>query len=266
MRVATFNLHAGVDGWGRVTPVIERTLALCADVLILPELWRGDTDCDLFDELRRRGNFEGVFAPLARAERNSSGRRGRQWQPWLAHFNGERGLFFQEHRMLSRAQLRTRSLATELEPGAWGLGILTTLPIEETRVIDLGRLRRERVQRALVLVRLRGLSGSFWVAAVHGAHLSHGSHRQYHRVNAELAALGPTLPTILGGDFNAWRPVLRVLLPGWRSLVRAKTWPASHPHSQIDHLFVRGAWRLDGGFSVRGGSDHRALVADVELV
>ncbi len=265
MRVATFNLHAGVDGWGRSTSVIEQALELHAEVLILPELWRGASGHDLFDELRRRGNFEGVFAPLAEAERNTSGRKGRRWQPWLAHVNGERGLFFQEHRTLSKAQARTRARATHLEQGQWGLGILTTLPIDETKVISLGRLDRERVNRALVLARLRGPTGPFWVAAVHGAHLSHGSRHQYRRVNRELAALSPTLPILLGGDFNAWRPVLRVILPGWRSLVRAKTWPAHHPHSQIDHLFVRGPWHLDGGFSVRGGSDHRALVADVTL-
>lgn len=265
MRVATFNLHAGVDGWGRTTSAIERTLEIRAQVLILPELWRSDSGHDLFDELRRRGNFEGVFAPLAEAERNTSGRKGQHWQPWLAHLNGERGLFFQEHRALSRAQARTRARATDLQRGEWGLGVLTTLPIEETRIISLGRLDRERVNRALVLARLRGPSGSFWVAAVHGAHLSHGSRHQYRRVNHELAALSPSLPILLGGDFNAWRPVLRLILPGWRSLVRAKTWPARYPHSQIDHLFVRGPWQLQRGFSLRAGSDHRALVADVSL-
>ncbi|HUY43715.1 MAG TPA: endonuclease/exonuclease/phosphatase family protein [Acidimicrobiales bacterium] len=265
MRVATLNLHAGVDGWGRTTPVVERALEIGADVLITPELWRGEGGHDLFDELRERGGYEGVFAPLARALRNTSGAPGRTWQPFFAHFNGERGLFFREHRALSRAQRASHSRASQLEPGAWGLGILTRLPIEETRVIDLGRLRRERVTRALVLARLRGPSGSFWVAAVHGAHLSHGSRHQYQKINELLDELRPALPILLGGDFNAWRPVLRVFLPGWRSLVRRRTWPARHPHSQIDHLFVRGPWRTLKGFSVNAGSDHRALVADVDL-
>ncbi|MDE3007651.1 MAG: endonuclease/exonuclease/phosphatase family protein [Acidobacteriota bacterium] len=265
MRVATLNLHAGVDGWGRPTRAVEHAINLDADVLILPELWRGDSGPDLFDELRQRGGYEGVFAPLAHAERNTSGAPGRRWQPALAHLNGERGLFFQEHRRLSRAQQRTRAAATNLEPGQWGLGVVTRLPIEETRVFPLGRLRRERVTRALVLARVTGGAGSFWVAGVHGAHLSHGSRHQYRVIGRYLDALEPPLPTLLGGDFNAWGPVLRVILPGWHSLVRARTWPARRPHSQIDHLFARGPWRVTKGFARDVGSDHRALVADLEL-
>lgn len=265
MRVATLNFHAGVDGWGRTTEVVERALGFNADVLIAPELWRGDEGDDLFDELRERGGYEGVFAPLARAQRNTSAKPGRTWQPLLAHFNGERGLFFEEHRGLSSAQRRSRERASRLEPGAWGLAILTRLPIEETRVVDLGRLRRERVTRALVLARLQSPTGPFWAAAVHGAHLSHGSRHQYRTINALLDELRPTLPILLGGDFNSWRPVLRVILPGWRSLVRRRTWPARHPHSQIDHLLVRGAWRVHEGDSVEAGSDHRALIAEVTL-
>lgn len=265
MRVATLNLHAGVDGWGRPTRALEHALELDADVLILPELWRGERGQDLFDELRQRGGYEGVFAPLAHAERNTSGHAGQRWQPALAHLSGERGLFFQEHRSLSRAQQRTRAEASNLEPGQWGLGVMTRLPIEETRVFALGRLRRERVTRALVLARLTGKNRSFWVAGVHGAHLSHGSRHQYRVIGRYLDTLDPPLPTLLGGDFNAWGPVLRVLLPDWHALVRARTWPARRPHSQIDHLFVRGDWHVTRGYAQDVGSDHRALVAEIEL-
>jgi len=47
--------------------------------------------------------------------------------------------------------------------------------------------------------------------------------------------------------------------------VNARTWPARTPHSQIDHLLVRGPWEGLGGFASDGGSDHLALVADVRL-
>jgi endonuclease/exonuclease/phosphatase family metal-dependent hydrolase len=264
VRVATFNLHAGVDGYGRETNAVEHAISLGADVLICPELWRGDDGGDLYRELTSRQSMEGLFVPLARAERVSSGSGGRSWQPRLAHFTGERGLFFDEHRPLTLAQRRRRR-GERLEPGTWGLGLMTRLPVDELRVESLGRLPRERVTRAVIVATLRAADRPFHVVAVHGAHLSHGSYRQYARIRAIVASLDAAAPVILGGDFNSWRPLLRVLLPGWRSLVRARTWPARTPHSQIDHLFARGPWRSLGGGASDGGSDHRALYADVEL-
>jgi endonuclease/exonuclease/phosphatase (EEP) superfamily protein YafD len=147
----------------------------------------------------------------------------------------------------------------------WGLALLTTFTLEEVRVEQLGRLRRERVSRALIVARLNDGEHSFYVLAIHGAHISHGSRLQYRRINEIALSLDRSLPIIFAGDFNCWSPLLRQFLPGWRSLVRARTWPARRPHSQIDHILGRGPWRiLDGGAS-NGGSDHRALFCDVTL-
>ncbi len=209
--------------------------------------------------------MKGIFAPLARAERVTSGAGGRTWQPLMAHFSAERGLYFGEHRALTASQLARRESHGALEAGEWGLALLTRLPIEEIRIEPLGRLPREKVRRALVVARLSDDGRPFYVLALHGAHISHGSYRHYHRINQIAASLEAGVPIILAGDFNCWRPLLRVLLPGWRSLVRARTWPARFPHSQIDHVLGRGPWRRLGGGASNGGSDHRALVADIEL-
>lgn len=265
MRVATFNLHAGVDGWGRPTRVLDAVRGLDADLLFLPELWRGDAGADLYEDLAASLAMRGAFAPLARGERLTSGRGGASWQPRLAHLTGERGLFFDEHRALTAAQRLHRERADVLESGTWGLGLLTRLALEEVRVVPMGRLPREKVERALVIARVRDGDHPFYAIALHGAHLSHGSHRLYQRVNAVAAGLDPATPILLGGDFNCWGPLLRRLLPGWEPLARARTWPARHPHSQIDHLLGRGAWRPRGCFTVDGGSDHRALVVDLDL-
>ena len=264
MRVATFNLHAGVDGWGRPTRVVEHAAGLEADILILPELWRGERE-DMYEDLRGRLAMEGCFVALASGERVTTGTGGRTWQPLRAHFTGEHGLYFDEHRSLTRTQTDRRGSLQSLEHGEWGLGLLTSLPIESIRAAPLDRQPREKVRRALIIATLVDQGRRFHVLAVHGAHISHGSFRLYRQVNEIVDSLDPTLPILLGGDFNCWRPLLRALLPGWRSLVRARTWPARHPHSQIDHLLVRGAWRSLGGFASDGGSDHRALVADVTL-
>lgn len=238
---------------------------LDADILILPEIWRGDDGVDFYDDLTSSLDLKGAFAPLAQGERVTTGVGDKGWQPHFAHFVGERGLYFQEHRSLTKSQLAGRDRVKHVETGTWGLGLLTRLEVEDVHVVSLGRLPREKVQRALIVARLREGNRSFYVLAIHGAHLSHGSYLQYQRISEFVTTLDPTLPILIGGDFNCWRPLLRLLLPGWRSLAKGRTWPAQHPHSQIDHVLGRGPWVSRGSFTRDGGSDHLALVTDLDL-
>ena len=233
--------------------------------MVLPELWRADEGHDFYTDLSTTLRVAGGFAPLARGERVTSGAGGPGWQPRLAHCVGERGLFFDEHRPLTKAQLASRELLEHVETGTWGLTLLTRLEIEDLQIVSLGRLPREKVQRAFIVARLRHQDRSFYALAIHGAHISHGSHLQYRRINDHVATLEPGVPVLLAGDFNAWRPLLRLYLPGWRSLAKGRTWPTPHPHSQIDHVLGRGPWRAVKSFTRDGGSDHLALVADLEL-
>lgn len=265
MRVATFNLHAGVDGWGRPTNALHEAVALGADIMVVPETWRGDEGPDFVAALERETGFTVVFTPLARAERRTNGRGSFTWQPLSAHLTGELGLLFTDHRAPTRAQRRRHRRLGPGEPGTWGLGLVSRFPLTEVEVVELGRLPRERVRRAVITATAHTDEGPVTVLALHGAHLSHGSFRQYRKVNA-LAATKTAYPLVLVGDFNSWRPVLRLILPGWRTLARGRTWPARIPHSQIDHVLGRGPWRTVSARTVRGGSDHRALVADLTLV
>jgi endonuclease/exonuclease/phosphatase family metal-dependent hydrolase len=265
VRVATFNLHAGVDGWGRPTRALEVVKGLDADVIVLPELWRADEGHDFFTDLSSTLGVTGGFAPLAHGERVTTGVGSTRWQPRLAHFVGERGLFFDEHRALTKSQLASRALVEHIETGTWGLALLTRLTLEECQSVSLGRLPREKVQRAFLVARISDGGRSFYVLAIHGAHISHGSHLQYRRINDYVATLDPEVPVLLAGDFNAWRPLLRLYLPGWRSLATGRTWPTPRPHSQIDHVLGRGPWHSSHSFTRDGGSDHLALVADLEL-
>lgn len=265
MRVVTFNLHAGVDGWGRPTRALEHLISLRPDIAVCPELWRGDDGTDFVATLTQTLGMHGEFVALARAERVTTGEGPRRWQPLLAHLTGERGLYFREHRELTAQQKSHRRDRPQVEKGEWGIGLFTTLPLESLEVISLGRLPREKVRRALIVSRVSVDGRAVHVLAVHGAHLSHGSPLMYWRITRIVRGLDPTLPIILAGDFNCWRPLLRVFLPGWTTLARARTWPARLPHSQIDHILGRGPWRrIDAGAS-DGGSDHRALRADICL-
>lgn len=73
-------------------------------------------------------------------------------------------------------------------------------------------------------------------------------------------------PAILSGDCNFWGPPASALLPGWRRAVRGRTWPAPRPHSQIDHVFVRGPVEvLDAAVLPPVGSDHRPVRVRVRI-
>jgi hypothetical protein len=72
--LATFNVHMGVDGWGRPFDVVSRCAALGADVLVMQESWAPDdgdpstarrvADALGYDLVREEGLAHGrLFAP-----------------------------------------------------------------------------------------------------------------------------------------------------------------------------------------------------------
>ena len=145
------------------------------------------------------------------------------------------------------------------------MALLTTLPVESLHLEPLDQLRRDKVRRALIVARLVDGTTPFYAVGLHGAHLTHGSLLQYRQVARRLDELSADLPVVLGGDFNCWRPLLRTVLPGWSSGVRARTWPACRAHSQIDHLLLRGTWTITSRTAVNGPSDHKALVMEATV-
>jgi endonuclease/exonuclease/phosphatase family metal-dependent hydrolase len=75
-----------------------------------------------------------------------------------------------------------------------------------------------------------------------------------------------TGPAVVAGDCNFWGPPAAWLLPGWRRAVRGRTWPAHRPHSQIDHVFLRGGVDLVHGRILDDvGSDHRPVSARLRV-
>ena len=101
--------------------------------------------------------------------------------------------------------------------------------------------------------------------AVHlTSRLPHGPPLQLRRLAAAIPA--SDRPGILTGDCNFWGPPASALLPGWRRTVRGRTWPAHRPHSQIDHVFVRGGIEVvDAAVLPPVGSDHRAVRARLRI-
>ena len=264
MRLFTANIHANVDGYGRRTSALEVVVASKADLLFVQELWRGDDDDVAV--ITNAGWQCVAYEPLGVARRFTQGPGGTGWEPLHGLVSGDRGLYFHSHRPLSPRRQRERDARGGGEEGTWGLGLFTRHTIESVTTVPVRQLRRDKTGRSVIWANLIHPNGLRYVAiAIHGPHLSHGSLRHYRELARFIDAQADERPIVMAGDFNCWRPLLRVVFPRWRSAVRSRTWPAWMPHSQIDHVLLRGTWRIDQATSVATGSDHLALQVDLEL-
>jgi endonuclease/exonuclease/phosphatase family metal-dependent hydrolase len=262
--VASFNLHGGMDGWGRPYDAVAACAVLDADVLVLQENFApgagaagGADGAGLAGRIAAGLGYEVRTCHLAEARSYGSvpGGRGFGPPPWV---HRPVGLRVALARRPPKDEAR-RSAWDEGERGSWGVALLTRLPVLHFEELDLGQLRRDPAHRRALLVEVdTGAGGRLAVAGVHMSHLSDGSATQFRRL---ARALPPSpVDTVLAGDMNCWGPPLRLLMPGWRRAVRGRTWPAPRPLAQIDHVLVRPGMKVAGASVVRlGASDHRAV-------
>jgi endonuclease/exonuclease/phosphatase family metal-dependent hydrolase len=270
LTVANFNMHAGVDGWGRPCDPIAVCATFEADVLALEESWTNDADGPWSGQAERIAaalGYQVVTCPLA------SGRLAHphpdataSWLPRLGFRAENRALYLSSER-----PLRARELASDryqgAEPGSWGIAVLTRgdLVVEGSQILHLPSLRRDRVRRAAIVVDVTAEGVPLSIVGTHMSHLEYGSHRHYTTLNTLLRSEARP-DAVLLGDMNLWGPPVRAFLPDWRRAVKGRTWPAWNPHSQIDHILVRG----DVGVGVASvlpaaGSDHRPVRAELIL-
>jgi len=169
--------------------------------------------------------------------------------------------------VLSRSTITTRWPRPDpAGEGTFGLSVLTHLPARELGRPAVGPTRGDPVPERRVLhleVDVDGRPVDF--VAVHlTSRLPHGPPLQLRRL-ARLLPSGAR-PAIVAGDCNFWGPPTSALLPGWRRVVRGRTWPADRPHSQIDHILVRGGIEVvDSAVLPPVGSDHRAVRARLRI-
>jgi endonuclease/exonuclease/phosphatase family metal-dependent hydrolase len=165
------------------------------------------------------------------------------------------------------AKVQAMARWQEAEQGTWGIAVLVRpeLPMEATRVVPMSILRADNVLRAALVVDLTVEGRPISVAGTHMSHLHFGSHRNWAELRRQLRTEARP-DAVLAGDMNTWGPLVRLFMPGWRRAVIGRTWPTWRPHSQIDHIIVRGALHSVGGRVLpHSGSDHRAVRAELDV-
>jgi endonuclease/exonuclease/phosphatase family metal-dependent hydrolase len=229
LTLVTFNTHYGLGPLrDDCTPYdLMQVLAGLGepDVMVIQEVWRPGGERALVDDFADAHGYTRHDVEFARATMHA------RWPRPDVHGEGTVGLA-----VLSRLP------ATVIDRPA--IGPTVGDPVPHRRVLRL------EVDVAGTLVDLVGVHLT--------SRLPHGPPVQLRRL-ARL--LGPTVrPGIVTGDCNFWGPPVSALLPGWSRAVRGRTWPAPRPHSQIDHVLVRGGIEvIDGTVLPAMGSDHRPV-------
>ncbi len=254
--VATFNAHAGVDGWGRPYDVVAACRVVGADVLVLEENWAPDDGPSVARRVAESLAYDVHEHALAAGR--LAGPHPDADERWMRSFDwrGRSHAIFLESERPFSPRVRASGRFACARPGSWGVAVLSRLPVVDSEVIDLGRLSRDRARRAAVAVTV-DVGTHVVVVGTHMSHLTYGAPSQFVRLAREVRRRAGPRPAVLAGDMNLWGPPVSVFFPGWRRAVRAKTWPAWRPHSQVDHVLVHGPLRvLAAGVVGVTGSDH----------
>jgi endonuclease/exonuclease/phosphatase family metal-dependent hydrolase len=238
VRVMEYNLHGETHGWGPnhfvpADPVGELD-ALDADVFVFPETWVPDDPDAPRSHIVRWAEHTGKSFHLARSSRSSP-----------REVNDD---FGESH-----------------------VAIVTSLPVVDTKQFTLPVHPKDNSDDRNVLAVLidAGSNGHLWVVGVHmSARVPHVPVHNLRKLNTFVTELERTgHPVIIAGDFNLWGWWVRCIhRGGYRRAVRGRTWPATKPHSQIDHILVPATVTVAAGKVLPAGfSDHRAIWADLKV-
>ena len=235
--VAAFNAHWGVGRFGRFHGVrfdVARVVrSFGAELVVVPESWRDDRGIGLLDGLRDDGY----------------------------HVESVTLMSMEVHR-----RKRGHDRAGVPREGAWELAVCSRFPVLDRKLIPMGTVPKDSAGLRHALALTVAIDGT--PVEMIGLHVSSklwrlGPLRHLLGLRSGMVESGPQ---ILAGDFNFWGPPTDAVLRGWGRPVRGRTYPSRRPHSQIDHVLVRGGIELLGGeVLARTPSDHRPIRARLRL-
>ena len=145
--------------------------------------------------------------------------------------------------------------------GVWELALCSRLPIHTRWTIPIGRVPNDPVGPRSALactVDVNGVEVDIVALHVSSRIWELAPVRHLNALRSQLP--GPERIAVVAGDCNLWGPGVVSVLPGWTRAFRGRTFPAVHPHSQIDHVLVRDNVTVVWG-EVLGvtPSDHRPV-------
>jgi endonuclease/exonuclease/phosphatase family metal-dependent hydrolase len=173
-----------------------------------------------------------------------------------------------------------------LRKGRYGNATLSRWPIQRERNIDLsvGFLRRRGCPHTRIAVKTP--AGRTRRLEVFNLHLGLSARERERQVallarSREFASLPFGVPTLVAGDYNDWRSLLRpffVDMLGFRSATGGNTereratatFPSFFPQGALDRVYYRGPLRLAAARRCRialsrVASDHLPVIADFDL-
>ena len=214
---ASFNVHAGIDGWGRPHDVLghvpgdRRRRPRPPGVLATRPA--GVSQADEVGDALGYAVTEVALAGGRRARPHSGATGG--WMRSLDWRTASHALFLDSERPFP-ARVLASARYREAEPGSWGIAVLSRLPVSDTAVLPLPRLRRDRANRAVVALNVEVGGRKVGVAGTHMSHLSHGSALHFRAVARMLDGVFGEEPVLLAGDMNLWGPPIHAFLGQWR--------------------------------------------------
>ena len=241
LRVATSNIHKGVQGLGPARRLEIHHLGLAVEQL--------DADIVCLQEVRRMNHREAAYFERWPAVPQA------QYLAPLGYESVYRTNAFTRH-------------------GEHGNALLTRWPVIGHQHQDISDHRFE--QRGLLHVQVQFQGVAVHVIVVHLGLVAGSRRRQVEQLQKFITReVPPGVPLVVAGDFNDWGPQLKRLLTGFgldefdAAPRGAYTYPARLPVAQLDHVYVRGLTPLS--LHVPRGriwwrmSDHLPLIAEFQL-
>ena len=258
MRLVTFNLWSG-----RSTRPSERASRRTKSVdldLLRAAIRELDPDVLALQEVDRRQS-RSAHADLAEVAAEAMGAHEHRFVPTLSGTPGA---------MWSLSGPRHRPSSE------YGIALLSRFPVQRWQDLPLPAIRPSfkvmvpllqqhltvgEEPRAAIVAHLQTPLGPLAVANTHLTWIPGSGVRQLQEVTRLLDDLAD--PVLLVGDFNMWGPLPR-MITGYRSLAEHRTYPATKPNRQLDHILLRGHGpAVVNSRAVRlAVSDHLALVVD----